>query len=136
MLQHSYAVFVTAPDCINDGYTTYICSVCNDTYKSDETPKLGHNMSDFTVVENPTCTEKGIKISECSRCEHSIKTEMDVADHSFKDGSCTVCAKSNNDNCSHLCHKDGFIGFIWRIVQFFCKLFGMNPVCECGKAHY
>ena len=39
-------------------------------------------------------------------------------------------------NCDHLCHKDGFLGFIWKIVQFFSKLFKINPVCECGKAHY
>ena len=39
-------------------------------------------------------------------------------------------------DCDHLCHKSGFMGFIWKIVQFFWKLFRMNPVCECGVAHY
>ena len=39
-------------------------------------------------------------------------------------------------DCDHLCHKSGFMGFIWKIVQFFWKLFKMNPVCECGAAHY
>ncbi len=38
--------------------------------------------------------------------------------------------------CSHLCHQSGFMGFIWKIVQFFWKLFKINPVCECGVAHY
>lgn len=135
-LQHSYSSVVTAPDCVNGGYTTYICSACNDTYRGDETSKLGHNMSDFTVIEKPTCTEKGIKISECSRCGHCETKAIAVTEHSFEDGSCTVCGKEKSENCSHLCHKDGFMGFIWKIVQFFWKLFGMNPVCECGKAHY
>lgn len=40
------------------------------------------------------------------------------------------------ESCSHMCHKDGFIGFIWKIVNFFQKLFGINPVCECGERHY
>lgn len=40
------------------------------------------------------------------------------------------------DNCSHICHKSGFFGFIWKIVNFFSKLFGINPVCECGSVHY
>jgi hypothetical protein len=38
--------------------------------------------------------------------------------------------------CDHLCHKGGFVGFIWKIVKFFWKLFKMNPVCACGAAHY
>ncbi|MBR5826256.1 MAG: hypothetical protein IKY78_04125, partial [Clostridia bacterium] len=41
-----------------------------------------------------------------------------------------------DSTCDHLCHKDGFMGFIWKIVKFFWKLFKMNPVCECGAAHY
>ncbi|MBR3974562.1 MAG: leucine-rich repeat protein [Clostridia bacterium] len=40
------------------------------------------------------------------------------------------------ESCDHICHKTGFMGFIWKIVQFFWKLFNMNPVCECGLAHY
>ena len=32
--------------------------------------------------------------------------------------------------------KGGFMGFIWKIVKFFSKLFKANPVCECGAAHY
>ncbi len=38
--------------------------------------------------------------------------------------------------CNHMCHQSGFMGFIWKIVQFFWKLFKMNPKCECGAAHY
>lgn len=40
------------------------------------------------------------------------------------------------DTCDHLCHKDGILGFFWKIMQFFWKIFGTNPVCECGAAHY
>lgn len=39
-------------------------------------------------------------------------------------------------NCEHICHHDGIMGFFWKIVNFFSKLFGLNPVCECGAAHY
>lgn len=47
--------------------------------------------------------------------------------------------KVNYDNteiCDDLCHYTGFMGFIWKIVNFFNKLFGKNPVCACGKVHY
>ncbi len=39
-------------------------------------------------------------------------------------------------NCDHICHQNGILGFFWKIVNFFSKLFGSNPVCECGIAHY
>ncbi len=39
-------------------------------------------------------------------------------------------------DCDHLCHKTGFANFIWKIVQLLWKLFKLNPVCECGVAHY
>lgn len=38
--------------------------------------------------------------------------------------------------CEHMCHKSGIMGFFWKIVNFFSKIFGSNPVCECGVAHY
>ena len=38
--------------------------------------------------------------------------------------------------CDHICHQSGFMGFIWKIVQFFWYLFEMNPICKCGVTHY
>lgn len=40
------------------------------------------------------------------------------------------------NNCTHMCHKDGFLGFLWKVICFFQKIFGLNPVCVCGEAHY
>ena len=38
--------------------------------------------------------------------------------------------------CNHMCHQGGFLGFFWNIINFFNKLFGLNPFCGCGLAHY
>lgn len=39
--------------------------------------------------------------------------------------------------CTHICHKTGKItAFIYKILRFFWKLFGINQYCECGMAHY
>lgn len=38
--------------------------------------------------------------------------------------------------CNHICHQGGFLGFFWNIINFFNKLFGLNPICGCGVAHY
>ena len=40
------------------------------------------------------------------------------------------------DPCTHVCHRDGFMGFLWSIVNFFNRIFGLNPFCVCGAAHY
>ena len=40
-------------------------------------------------------------------------------------------------NCEHICHSNNwFLSFIWKIANFFCWLFKIVPVCECGLAHY
>lgn len=39
-------------------------------------------------------------------------------------------------DCTHMCHKDGFIGFIWKIINFFNKLFRTNQICSCGASHW
>ncbi len=38
--------------------------------------------------------------------------------------------------CSHMCHQGGIAGFFWSIINFFNRLFGLNPFCECGSSHY
>ncbi len=45
-------------------------------------------------------------------------------------------AGADKNNCSHICHQSGFMGFIWMIARIFMMIFGINPVCECGAAHY
>ena len=42
----------------------------------------------------------------------------------------------DNSSCPCNCHKDGFMGFIWKIILFFNKLFKTNRECACGIAHY
>ncbi len=96
-LSHEYASVITKPSCDNEGYTTYTCSNCSDSYISDVIPATGHN---------------------------------------YVEGVCTVCGESKVNNCSHICHKSGFMGFIWKILRFFFKLFKIQPVCSCGVAHY
>ena len=39
-------------------------------------------------------------------------------------------------HCSHICHQGGFMGFIWKIINVFYKLFGINQYCECGAKHW
>ena len=57
---HSYTSIVTAPTCTEQGYTTYTCSVCGNSYKNNYTAALGHNYV-YTV-------SNGVRTGTCSRC--------------------------------------------------------------------
>ena len=124
---------------------TYICA-CGDTY-TEEIAANGHAPLD-AVVENevaPTCENTGSydNVVYCDECGEEISRESVVVDaltHTDADGD-NQCDNGcgyefENDDCNHMCHKQGFMGFIWKIVKFFSKLFGTNPTCECGVAHY
>ncbi|MBE6958498.1 MAG: hypothetical protein E7447_05040, partial [Ruminococcaceae bacterium] len=46
-LGHSHNAVVTAPTCVDGGYTTYTCTACGDKYVADKTPATGeHNYVD------------------------------------------------------------------------------------------
>ena len=71
-LGHEYEAVVTAPDCVNGGYTTYTCSVCGDSYVADETEALGHTEGEW--VEDATV--RGQWNLPCSVCGEILKTEI------------------------------------------------------------
>lgn len=48
----------------------------------------------------------------------------------------TTIHYNSSSECTCNCHKTGIMGIIWRIVLIIQKLFGLNPVCACGAAHY
>ena len=66
--------------CLEEGYTTYICS--NDsthTYKEVHTA-IGHSYS--SVVTEPTCVDKGYTTHICANCEDSyVDTFIDALGH-------------------------------------------------------
>ena len=43
---HTYVKEVTAPTCLDDGYTTYICSTCGHIYVGDHVDATGHTFED------------------------------------------------------------------------------------------
>ena len=74
-LGHKYDGVVTAPDCVNDGYTTYTCSVCGDEYISDPTDALGHVPGRVEIIDATTEAD-GSKTTYCSVCDEVISVEV------------------------------------------------------------
>lgn len=138
-----------APTCTETGLTEGTkCSVCGETLtEQKELPANGHTPA-TAVEENyvaPTCTEKGSKdvVVYCSVCNEEISREtvtLEATGHADNDGD-GYCDADNelldpSVECDHACHKDGISGFIWKIINFFNKLFGLNKTCVCGVKHY
>ena len=71
---HSHVTAITAPTCLEDGYTTYTCH-CGDSYISDETAALGHNMT-YEVETAPTLEAEGALAGTCTRCGEKLTVTL------------------------------------------------------------
>lgn len=128
--------------CSAEGSKHIECTVCGEVLKTESISKVPHNYTSVSL--NPTCTANGIVTYTCA-CNDSYTETIEATGHSYADnGICKNCDnydkdydKSNKtDNCSCNCHKGGFMGFIWKLINFFNKLFKTNKTCSCGVSHY
>ena len=107
---HSYDAVITLPTCTEEGFTTYSCSICGDSYTGDPQPATGHSYD--TVVTTPTCTEDGFTTHTCAACGDSYVDAVIPAGHVYDEGTvtdpgcitegyttftCTVCGSSYRD---------------------------------------
>lgn len=91
-----------------------------------------------------SCTVPGYTdYTRCTVCGLITESEVIPATgHVDNDnnGNCDVChtlTKPGESKCGCLCHNDSFFGeLLFRFVNFFWKLFGMNQTCDCGVKHY
>ncbi len=135
---------VTEATCGKNGkYTSIInCSVCGAEISNRVVviPSTGEH--EFTVEKNrvePTCSENGYITYACEDCGTQEKTILYAPGHTDKNGDsvCDDCGYSFNNHCGCMCHKDNwFIRFIYKIVNFFWKIFKIHKECQCGSIHY
>ena len=118
---------------------------------------LKHSFTKYEVTEEAKCGVAGKEVAYCDHgCGATDEKAIEALTHTDADGD-YICDhgcgyeyekpapeeptpdtpdEPTDSTCDHLCHKSGFMGFLWKIVQFFSKLFKINPTCECGAAHY
>jgi len=76
-VEHQYVPTVTAPTCAEKGYTTYVCSVCGDTYVGDYVDTIEHTPSEEWIVDKEADeTFAGSRHKECTVCGKTVKTEV------------------------------------------------------------
>ena len=83
-LGHDYDAVVTAPNCVNGGYTTYTCA-CGHTYIADLTPATDHKMTgEWVITEAPSCDETGIATLACKNgCGYELTRVVGATGHTF-----------------------------------------------------
>ena len=97
-------------------------------YNADKCVIYYINTENNTVEKLPTSFEGGYLAFETDHFSYYAVVEVaETTDDSADD---------NADDCSCMCHKSGFMGFIWMIINFFQKLFKSNQICSCGISHY
>lgn len=65
---HSYEEVVVEPSCTQKGYTEHTCTICQDSYRDNETEMLAHTFGEWQITKEPTETEEGEKVRTCSVC--------------------------------------------------------------------
>ena len=96
----------TAPTCENTGVMTYTCTICKET-KTEEIAALGHTEGNPVKENNKdaTCTEDGsydtvVYCSVCNKELSRVTTTVEATGHSYVDGSCDVCGKTQPEATS------------------------------------
>ena len=80
--KHNYNSVITAPTCTAEGYTTFTCEKCGDTYKGDKVSATDHSFGGWKVTAEATCTKAGLKEKVCA-CGEKETEEIPAKGHSF-----------------------------------------------------
>ena len=106
LADHTYEEVVTPADCVNGGYTTHTCSVCEDSYVDNNTDALGHAEVPHEA-QAATCTEKGWDAYvTCSRCDYTTYEEIPALQHADENND-NVC---DREDCKTvLCDEDNHV---------------------------
>ncbi len=82
-LGHDYEVVITEANCRDKGYTTYTCSRCKDSYRTDYTNTTDSHEYLETVTREPTCTVEGLKTYRCSICYNTYTEAIEKTTHNY-----------------------------------------------------
>ena len=109
--EHEYEPAVTAPTCTAQGYTTYTCSKCGDSYAGDYTAKLAHDYQNGVCA---VCGEKLLNVT-ISCTEGASVTVYETQDVSGAQEDDAVSANPRDSGSGLIdCSGEGQVNF--RVV--------------------
>ena len=141
--EHTYTATVVAATCTEGGYTLHTCE-CGDSYQDNETAARGHFFATSTsicsrcgasqhehsytsTVIEPTCTEVGYTIYECS-CGYSYQGDVTSAKGHLFATSTSICSRCGAEQHEH--------SYTSTVVVPTCTENGYTLyTCECGDSY-
>lgn len=104
---HTYISEVIAPTCTTDGYTTYTCTECGNSYTDNVTQALGHNY--VTTTKEATCTEYGMTVYTCQICgdSHSDVNGVYPTGHNYSNSIVKAATCTQDGERRYVCDKCG-----------------------------
>ncbi|MBO6263244.1 MAG: hypothetical protein J6N93_03080, partial [Clostridia bacterium] len=125
-LGHNYVGVVTKPTCTENGYTTYTCTDCENSFISDYVDALGHDWGEWKTIKPATCTERGTEQRVCSHDSTHVETrEIKALGHNYvgieTKPTCTLngyttytCTRCND---SYVGNYTSALGHEWGVWQ-------------------
>ncbi len=147
----------TPAKCRVNAKETGICTLCDEPHEREVVGSaLTHSFTKYEEVTAPKCGVAGEEVAACDNgCGETDEREIPALTHKDDDGDYTCdngCEhefekpaepdipdtpdEPTDGDCDHICHKDGILGFLWKIISFFFRLFNIQQYCDCGVLHY
>lgn len=79
---HTYTETRTKPSCTEPGNTTYVCSVCGDSYTETFGEPEGHDYAK-EITKEADCEHDGVKTYTCGRCGDSYTEAIPAVGHNY-----------------------------------------------------
>lgn len=120
ILNCRYEKTVTAPTCLDFGYTTYVCKDCGYMYTDNYIEPLGHDLSEWVADDECThsraCCRENCDYTECE--EHEMTDWMYNADGTIchngtKTRFCPVCGYEETEEAQHSNFFGKIIHTVW-----------------------
>ncbi|MBQ8549093.1 MAG: dockerin type I repeat-containing protein, partial [Lachnospiraceae bacterium] len=74
--EHDYSSAITEPTCTEQGYTTYTCSICGESYNGNYVSATGHSLGEWYLHKAPTTSEAGEERRDCANCDYYESPEV------------------------------------------------------------
>lgn len=107
--KHDYVDSVFEPTCTESGYTKHVCA-CGEEYLDTEVPATGHKFGEWTIVEEATEEDEGLKVRYCIVCNEKEESAIPTLNHVHQ---------YEEKKHSATCTEDGYT----------------EHICKCGDSY-
>jgi hypothetical protein len=98
---HHYEITYVPKTCTSGGHKEFKC-LCGHEYIGEQQLPLGHALSLYQTVLEPTCITEGEEKAVCLRqgCTHSVTRKIPASQYKHQygeDNKCTICGETKNN---------------------------------------